>query len=1349
MKLHPQCPPEDGLVEVMSRAVGTRWGAPHRARRPFAGVILTACPERRALPVVGTCPAIGNERGVALVITLIMLAVISTLAIAFLGLTQRETGSVDAMSRTTDAEVAADSALERAKAEVAAVYPFRNQDVAANGPNIMGPDMMVSVCCQDYDFANRRAIPYDRLNSAERVAKRFDSAPPVFVQTNPAVSANSPLDDRFFLDLNRNGVFEDTGNVLDTTDNPTGTPGRFQTNNLVNWRIGDPQWIGVLQNPRRPHTNNNRFIGRYAFMVLPAGKSLDVNWIHNEALDTKPIPGPDTFYRNQGVGGWEANLAGFLCDLNTNYWGDYRYDPYALDTVPNAIEPGSAAFNDAREIFGYRFPNPLQPFPDTLTAVMPNTWPSVTNGLVDVYGDGPLSFGDWGARISLDNPAFSWPGAESRQRFFSAHDFWDGRKLTQLNGFTNRLTLASTRGNSYDRYTFYRMLSQLGADSIPEDEDGKIHLNYVNVASWDDPGKQVLATDYISWTNDVDTVNIARLGGSVYMGRRLPEIFFLSAVTNILAREFPNSGYVTNNTAGRLRIPVCVNGTTLSISNNVILGPLYSARIHLVLQQVANILDAMILDDSIPANGQRMSHYPSVFRPIFEADGGDVYIVDYKRVVPGDSSERPFDIWSRNWRVLPQDATLVQPNDNVFGIPIIFGARSGFPNFNEFAAQTTAKAVRRLHFYKDPNEVRVSRIEQQIDLTLANEFSVEVWNSSDTNVYPRVGLNNRRGAFLFGNRITSFITNNGALVGPLTNRIPVDLYPTNAGISTAIFGGYGPTQRIPAGGFVAAKLPEQVFLRLTNTVSPPDRGGVSNQWSVTVTNNVRFFMVETNEAGEEVLVDAVSLGGLRVHFDIGDEWASKLEFVSSPGELTRIWDNSVHRSGLSLGVTNQISISRGVPNLPAQYWEDYSADATQRGMTTSFDEWFATTNESTVTISNTAPFSPYRVMVQTNLWQANDPLVHYTSDDLDRSGDSYTVSSPRSFNGLPGPSRNPRSIPWGGQLYSSSIQGEYDAQLRDSSVAGSDYWKFPDGPFANVGWLGRVHRGTPWQTIYFKSAPVGLGRWKDHSGRTRSDTYADSIHPIRDWRLLDYFTTTIHPNASRGRLSINQSGLAAWSAVLSGVMASTATNQLNPPLGRAPIQSTNVIIGPAGVYDPADLTTHPEVVRIVDGINKVRNSKPNREFSRLSEILAVPELSFLSPCLTNPFVIPVQLDPAYPPVQVPTEVSDSDYERLPEQILGLLKVGVPRFVVYAWGQSLKPARLGFEAIDRPLNGPSIDPDTKIVNNYQVTGEVATRAVVRVVFPERESNNPTDPGYFRIDYKRPRLVVESFNIIDLE
>jgi len=80
-------------------------------------------------------------------------------------------------------------------------------------------------------------------------------------------------------------------------------------------------------------------------------------------------------------------------------------------------------------------------------------------------------------------------------------------------------------------------------------------------------------------------------------------------------------------------------------------------------------------------------------------------------------------------------------------------------------------------------------------------------------------------------------------------------------------------------------------------------------------------------------------------------------------------------------------------------------------------------------------------------------------------------------------------------------------------------------------------------------------------------------------------------------------------------------------------------------------------------------------------------------------------------------IDDYAYERIPQQILSLLRVGQPRFVIYAYGQALKPAH--------------IDPATGIVDNYQVTAEYATRTVVRVEGDPRG---------------RVRTVVESFNIL---
>ena len=86
------------------------------------------------------------------------------------------------------------------------------------------------------------------------------------------------------------------------------------------------------------------------------------------------------------------------------------------------------------------------------------------------------------------------------------------------------------------------------------------------------------------------------------------------------------------------------------------------------------------------------------------------------------------------------------------------------------------------------------------------------------------------------------------------------------------------------------------------------------------------------------------------------------------------------------------------------------------------------------------------------------------------------------------------------------------------------------------------------------------------------------------------------------------------------------------------------------------------------------------------------------------------------PEQVQFGIDDFAYERIPQQIAGLLRLGQPRFVIYAYGQALKPEH--------------INPSTGVVDNYQITAEFATRTVLRV------EGTP----------QRPRTVVESFNIL---
>jgi hypothetical protein len=227
--------------------------------------------------------------------------------------------------------------------------------------------------------------------------------------------------------------------------------------------------------------------------------------------------------------------------------------------------------------------------------------------------------------------------------------------------------------------------------------------------------------------------------------------------------------------------------------------------------------------------------------------------------------------------------------------------------------------------------------------------------------------------------------------------------------------------------------------------------------------------------------------------------------------------------------------------------------------------------------------------------------------------------------------------------------------------------------------------------------------------------------PANDRLLFDLFTTAVNDNATRGQLSVNQTNLAAWSAVLSGV------NVVSNWIANGVVNLTNVYIQPAGVYIQ---TNPPPVVRIVDGINNARfngviitnqrgqfftmttNVFANQVFQHKGDFLAAPQLTE-----SSPFLDTTQLRTA-----TAGGIRDEVLEGIPQQIMSLLNLShSPRFVIYAYGQTLHPANnsiytgAGFRGL---------------CTNYQVTAETATRAVVHVEGPPSS----------------PHLVVEQFNVL---
>ncbi|MCX6917500.1 MAG: hypothetical protein NT167_31445, partial [Verrucomicrobia bacterium] len=195
-----------------------------------------------------------------------------------------------------------------------------------------------------------------------------------------------------------------------------------------------------------------------------------------------------------------------------------------------------------------------------------------------------------------------------------------------------------------------------------------------------------------------------------------------------------------------------------------------------------------------------------------------------------------------------------------------------------------------------------------------------------------------------------------------------------------------------------------------------------------------------------------------------------------------------------------------------------------------------------------APYQPFRNIYLFTSWQTNDPLVHYTLSDLMDllRTNAFALDTPDPRN-LPINYLghiNPRYEPWGGNPKMIGVGANaapYDLTVKDpapSTQGSSDDWDFPTNQTPDASWLGRVHRGTPWQTFYLKAPGPSLTTWIRWTGNNQLLTNwnggyrltYDAIftHPTNDWRLVSLLVSLLHTNDARLLRSVNQTSTAAW-----------------------------------------------------------------------------------------------------------------------------------------------------------------------------------------------------------------------------
>jgi hypothetical protein len=698
----------------------------------------------------------------------------------------------------------------------------------------------------------------------------------------------------------------------------------------------------------------------------------------------------------------------------------------------------------------------------------------------------------------------------------------------------------------------------------------------------------------------------------------------------------------------------------------------YTPAVHRLLQVTANLYDCTT--NRIFGAATNYPYCPSVFRPFFRRiDTGSnsiVVIAGYREVSDAgmaDSQSAPImvelDQPNRSLQEIPPYGTPFSLSDKnepiVSGVPLIIGARKGFPNFNELALQTQVDVSRLLEFRRAPGTTQgpVVQTNQMYVIGISNVFGLEAWNSYLTN-YPR-DLN-----LVAALNVTAILTNeSGAVV--LSNclasgtilTIPANTWPGWNSVASAPY-----SMVLPFGttnGFLftdSTALDHAPWLEPLTHVFPAATQGafyVPHWW---LNLNIRLVFILVDSTANRI-VDYVNLSRWEPTVDINSTLAvgstSNVTDYRNPANewITNRLGNSTSTDVATYGIINQLMVGlNGTTDWQSYTQDPYSgldAESAVDGFRynlASLSPIYPKDAGKTFYKSNVfyAPFDPYRPIYIHTSWQANDPLVHYTVNDLLNL--SLEVSNKVDFFSHVPPLENlgrfnTRYQPWGGNPSDAHTTTDYQVSVKDPMITRSDDWDFPTNQILGVGWVGRVHRGTPWQTLFLKSTNilqtfglnVGQLTWEFWTGNNifrpdlaPPDTLVpDAVFtaPTNDWHLVSLLNIFFNPNAPQQLATPNQSSIQSWEALLEGMTVLTNVSQTE--------------------LDPLTMSSNsPQAAIIAQAILDNRSSQPGQLFQNAGDLLATPELSIASPWLSPSNA---------------ASITDEALEMIPSQLLPLLR----------------------------------------------------------------------------------------------
>ena len=776
-------------------------------------------------------------------------------------------------------------------------------------------------------------------------------------------------------------------------------------------------------------------------------------------------------------------------------------------------------------------------------------------------------------------------------------------------------------------------------------------------------------------------------------------------------------------------IPVRINGQFV-----------YTPAVNRLLQLSANLYEATT-----------NTFYPAVYRPSFYVDAnGNIFICGYNQILPPVApGATPLDSPISITALHAGYSSGAETNSlmNVYGVPWIIGARKYLPNFNQFYLQNLVQITRKLQVDRtrmesyNNNTSGDFRTNQLFIMSITNRIGFSFWNSYQTNYpggLPTVYAHDLCWMILTNNTggVSLSVVTNVFYSTNLANPWPGATW--NINLSPAYRTAASDSFFFSEGDF--AFLGPAVYNVMSHTLTPiPSNGQIPfNTNDASLQNLDQFGLITSNWFQAYIVdnsnvVDYVQYIGPNSSQNLNNEMLDSL-IGPNGSPYFDMWITNLNFRGVNYGLANQIYMSQEGTGYAPNSWRlsglilpgmpDTVANEAEYFLsffTGAFIGYNGQIYQNT-NLTQIAPYTPTRIMANTTVWQANDPLVHYLVSDLNeaspflgsvKSDDILSQPFPTVFQNKIGQSTfsfisDDHYQPWGVNfqlgLLPNVDTNAYDLAYRDPLVYRSDDWDFPTNFSPTPDWLGRIHRGTPWQTIYLKSTnillyangigfPRGLGTWMDWSGDSNVNDAINSA-PVNDHALLTPLLDLLNTNDIRTLISVNDPNPGDWLVTLDGL--DVLTNTMAYPIWGDPSQLT---------FDDITLSSNsPVALALFNAIQAARHSMPGGDFTTIGDLLNTPQLAEQSPFLDTANTSETQYS-----------ISDEAYERIAAQLL--FRVRADSFGS-AISTSAGQATVQFSGTDGYSYAIQVSPD--LLNWTTVSTNCPMNDVIQVSIPTTAS-----------------------------